>query len=78
MEIEQLQCFVEVCKSRSFTVAANVLYLSQPTISKKIQSLENEIGVELICRKKNFAAPTPAGRYLLEEAQKIKVEGELK
>lgn len=71
MEIEQLQCFVEVCKSRSFTVAANVLYLSQPTISKKIQSLENEMGVELICRKKNFAAPTPAGRYLLEEAQKI-------
>lgn len=71
MEIEQLKCFVEVCKNKSFTDAAEVLYLSQPTISKKIHSLETELGVTLINRHKNNVMPTVAGEYLMAQAKKI-------
>ena len=71
MEILELQCLVEVLRCKSFTAAADTLFLSQPTISKKIQSLEAELGVTLISRRKNAIEPTPAGGYLMSQAQEI-------
>lgn len=62
---------MEVLRSRSFTAAADILFLSQPTISKKIQSLEAELGVTLISRRKNAIEPTAAGEYLMSQAQRI-------
>lgn len=71
MEIEQLRCFLEVCKTKSFSSAAENLYISQPTISKKIMALENELGVALFNRQKQTITLTTAGTYLKEQSEKI-------
>ena len=71
MEIEQLRYFLEVCRTGSFSAAADNLYISQPTISKKIMALENELNVVLLNRQKQSVTPTTAGRYLMERAARI-------
>ena len=40
----QIKAFMTVAKEKSFTRAANVLYISQPAISKSISTLEDELG----------------------------------
>ena len=50
MEFKQLESFVALVQSRSFTKAAERLYISQPTISTHIKQLENELGVQLLVR----------------------------
>lgn len=52
MDNEQLEIFVRVATLKSFTRAAESLYLSQPTISARIKSLENELGVTLFDRSR--------------------------
>lgn len=71
MEIEQLRFFLEVCKTKSFSLAAENLYISQPTISKKIIALENELGAVLFNRQKQSVTLTTAGTYFKEQAEKI-------
>ena len=57
-----------VAELGSFTDAANALYISQPTISKQISSLERTLGIVLFIRGKNTAVrPTPAGKILFEK-----------
>ena len=50
MEFKQLQSFVSVVQRKSFTKAAEELYLSQPTISTHIYQLEEELHTKLILR----------------------------
>lgn len=71
MDIRQLLCFVEVAKHGSFTRAAESLYLTQPTISKMIKSLEEELEVTLIRRSTKKVELTDAGKVALVQAQKI-------
>ena len=71
MEIEQLRFFIEVCRTKSFSAAADKLFVSQPTISKKIMALESELGVVLFSRQKHSVTPTAAGLYLKDSAEKI-------
>ena len=71
MEIEQLRFFIEVCRTKSFSDAADKLFVSQPTISKKIMALESELGVVLFSRQKHSVTPTAAGLYLRDRAEKI-------
>lgn len=71
MEIEQLRYFIEVCRTKSFSDAADKLFVSQPTISKKIMALESELGVVLLSRQKHSVTPTAAGLYLKDSAEKI-------
>jgi DNA-binding transcriptional LysR family regulator len=52
MNINQIQSFVALYNFKSFTKAAEYLYITQPTISKNISSLEEELGVTLVERKK--------------------------
>ncbi|WP_409343554.1 LysR substrate-binding domain-containing protein [Paenibacillus sp. MBLB4367] len=69
MDIRHLQYFVEVARHRSFTKAAQSLYVTQPTISKMIRNLEEEMGIVLFERIGKQVALTDAGSMLLPEAQ---------
>ena len=75
MELRHLRYFVEIAEHAHYGKAAKNLYISQPTLSQQIQSLENEIGVELFLRSKRHIARkvelTEAGAEFLIDAKKI-------
>ena len=71
MDMKQLQSFTAVVRYRSFTKAAERLYLSQPTISTHIRNLEEELGTCLIIRTKRSVDVTPRGQELYECACNI-------
>ena len=62
MTINQLNCFLAAVNEKSYTRAANSLYISQPAISKSIAKLEAELGFELLRRLDDQLVPTEAGR----------------
>jgi DNA-binding transcriptional LysR family regulator len=68
MDIKQLQYFIEVAKYNSFTKAAEQLFITQPTISKMIKNLEDELGVVLFDRSRKKLILTDAGRIIYEQA----------
>jgi len=69
MDLKQLEAFVYVIKLRSFSKTAEKLYLTQPTISAHIASLERELGVKLIVRTTKEVYPSGAGQVLFQYAQ---------
>lgn len=71
MDIKHLQYFIQVSHFNSFTKAAEQLFITQPTISKMIKNLENELGVELFDRSRKQLTLTDAGRVVLEQAKLI-------
>ena len=64
MDINSIKYFVAAAENRSFTGAARNLYVSQPSISKKIAELESELGLSLFYRAGKTISLTPAGRQL--------------
>lgn len=50
MNLRQLEAFIKVSDSKSFSKAAQELYLTQPTVSAHIQTLEKELKVRLFVR----------------------------
>ncbi len=71
MTFEQLRIFLAVTQHLHFTRAAEVLYLTQPSVSASIQSLEAEIGMPLFHRIGRRIEITQAGELLQGEAEKI-------
>lgn len=69
MRIEQLQYFVEVAKYQSFSLAAEHLHISQPSISQAIAKLEDELNVKLFERSRSGVILTQTGESLLKKAQ---------
>ena len=61
MDFKQLEAFITVAKLKSFSKAANAIYLSQPTISSNISSLEKELKIQLFDRTSKEVNLTPAG-----------------
>ncbi|KPU42853.1 HTH-type transcriptional regulator CysL [Oxobacter pfennigii] len=61
MDFKQIEAFINVAKYRSFSKAAEAVFLSQPTISTHINSLENELDVVLFDRYGKDVQLTPAG-----------------
>ena len=51
MDFKSLYCFAELIRLQSFSATASALNLTQPTVSKIIQSLEEELGVPLLCKE---------------------------
>jgi len=74
MDIANLQAFIEVATSGSFSEASETLFLSQPAISKRIASIEAELDALLFDRIGRGIQLTEAGRALLPRAQKILLE----
>lgn len=71
MNEKQLECFVEVADSLNFTVASANLYLSQPTVTRQIRLLEEELGTQLFFRTKKRVSLTPAGKSFYYDAREI-------
>lgn len=71
MKKEQLQYFVEVVDSGSINKAAEVLYVSQPSLSRSIHALEQEMGKELVTRSNHGVTLTPTGRLMYYYARSI-------
>lgn len=71
MEFKQLEAFVAVIKYNSFSEAAKHLYLTQPTVSTHVQSLEKELKSKLIIRTTKKIEVTYRGQQLYECATNI-------
>lgn len=67
----QLECFIQICKEGSFTKAAEVLMISQPTLSQQIRFLEGEVGTPLFERAGRGVKITAAGEILNEKALSV-------
>ena len=68
MEFKQLEAFVAVVDYGSFSEAARRLYLTQPTISAHIRSLEDELHMKLIIRTTKKTTITAKGYQLYDSA----------
>ena len=71
MDMRQLEAFIKVVELQSFSKAAKSLYLTQPTISTHIVSLEKELSVKLLDRTTKTINVTNAGEMLYGYAKKI-------
>ncbi|MEH7302717.1 LysR family transcriptional regulator [Neobacillus drentensis] len=71
MESRQLGYFLEVAKQLSFSKAAEQLNVTQPTLSKMVKNLEEELEVLLFDRTTKHMKLTDAGEIVFEEAQEI-------
>ena len=71
MDIRVLRYFLVVAREESFSRAADALYLSQPTLSRQIREMEEELGVQLLTRTNRNVRLTQAGMRLRQRAQEI-------
>jgi LysR family hca operon transcriptional activator len=70
MELRHLRYFIAVAETGSLTEAAERrLYTSQPSLSRQIRDLENQVGVELLSRSVHGVELTAAGKAFLEHAR---------
>lgn len=66
-----LNTFLTVAKCQNFTRAAEVLYTTQPTISRQIRTLEEELGFPLFLREYKKISLTPEGKVMLQACEKM-------
>jgi len=72
VDFDQIRAFINVASLKSFSAAAEKLFVSQPSISVRIKALEEELGVILLDRSKaREPVLTEAGRLFLDYAQSI-------
>ncbi|WP_327256510.1 LysR family transcriptional regulator [Streptomyces sp. NBC_01244] len=71
MQLRQLEYFLAIWESGSFSGAASRLYVAQPSVSQQIRILERELGAELLERGRHGVTLTPAGRAFLPQAQRV-------
>ncbi len=72
MELRHLRYFVAVAEAGSLTVAAvRKLHTSQPSLSRQIRDLEDEVGARLLTRRARGIELTPAGRAFLDHARSV-------
>ena len=71
MEIRVLRYFLMVAREENITKAANLLHLTQPTLSRQLMQLEEELGVTLFRRSKHRIILTEDGMLLRRRAEEI-------
>lgn len=71
MTIFQLECFIALSQSLNFTQTAGDLFISQPTLSRNISAIEQELGVQLFRRNTKSVELTPAGERFSSGASEI-------
>jgi DNA-binding transcriptional LysR family regulator len=76
MNLEQLRSFVEVAGLGNFTRAAEQLHLAQPSLSRQIASLEQDLGAQLFNRARGGSTLTVAGESLLPLARRMLADAE--
>jgi LysR family transcriptional regulator, hca operon transcriptional activator len=72
MELRHLRYFVAVAETKSLTLAAKEkLHTSQPSLSRQIRDLEEEVGAQLMTRTAHGVELTPSGRAFLDHARTV-------
>jgi len=71
MDIQQIKEFITLAKILNLSRAAEILYMSQPTLSRHLAEIERELATGLFTRTKQEMVLTPAGSSFLEDAKKI-------
>src|SRR4030095_539505 len=71
MELRHLRYFVTVAELLNFTKAAAKLRVAQPSFSRQIRDLEEELGVSLLERNSRLVRPTEAGKAFAKEARAV-------
>ena len=71
MELRVLRYFLAVAREGNITAAANFLHLTQPTLSRQIKDLEEELGLQLLIRKSHRVTLTSEGMLLRKRAEEI-------
>ncbi len=71
MNLSQLRYVAALVRYKSFSAAAEAMYVSQPTLSQQIHALETELGTELFTRTTRTVTPTDAGLECAEYAGRI-------
>jgi len=71
MELRHLRYFVGVAEALSFTKAAEKLHTAQPSLSRQVKDLEEELGVRLLNRTKQLVTLTDEGRSFLADAKRL-------
>ena len=74
MTIKQVDCFLAVVENKTFTLAAEELYISQSSLSKQIKALETELGYILFRRENKENALTDEGKIFLSYARSFSRE----
>jgi DNA-binding transcriptional LysR family regulator len=76
LDLWQLEIFCAVAELKSFSRAAEVLFVSQPTVTSHISTLEKRLGVKLFDRTTRKVTLTPAGKLLYRHAKALLAEHE--
>lgn len=71
MELRLLKYFYTIAEEETISQAAEVLHITQPTLSRQLKELEEELGTELFLREKRKMVLTEAGRFLKSRAEEI-------
>lgn len=71
MNTVQMECFIAVYQTLSFSKAANRLHLSQPAVSHQIISMENELETSLFVRTNKFVTPTQQAKQIRPHIEHI-------
>lgn len=71
VSLTQLEVLVAVVDAGGFSGAAKRLYMSQPSVSNHVRSLESSLGVQLVQRTSQGARSTPAGEAVVEQAREV-------
>ena len=74
MELRHLRTIVAVARHRSFTKAAEELFLAQSAISQQIRRLEEEIGIQIFRRSSRSVELTDEGRIIVQHAHRVLAE----
>ena len=71
MNLYNLECFLALSQSLNFTQTASEMYITQPTLSRNIAALEQEIGVQLLVRNTKSVKLTAAGKSFAADCASI-------
>src|SRR5476649_1940940 len=71
VELRHLRYFVAVARERNFTSAAEKLHIAQPPLSRQVQQLEDELGIDMIEAGSRPLRLSEAGRLFYEQAVQI-------
>ncbi len=76
MNLDQIRYVLTLARTRNFTKAAEELYITQPTLSQQLQSIEKELGTMLFYRNRRHVSLTESGQIFIPHAQQILNEWE--